>query len=373
MTKKIRIRLGYPYDPSGRTFTGLSQAQLLYSYLSQQEDFEIVESERGVDAFLFFNGGHGGGAARKKWRKLLQLLGAIGEYFPPVGARALNSPNVPAERELERMRKSNPKMKLIHRLDDRYLFLCKNYGYDKTVARVNQQADATILQSKYCGELYAHRNQSIFGELPARPLRNPHLIYNGVDRSVFCEHGPRMDLPGKTRIVHVSATGMPRKGLSTVLIMAELLQHNEDIHFFLIGNQLRDPLSGYCIKRLRNVTHIPMIMDRMELAKHLRSMDVLVFPSRYDCAPNVVLEAMSCGLAVVAHDSGGTPELMIKDDVQAGLLLQERNPVQAVKTVLENLPQFKHNAVEIVKRHHMMEHTGAQYAEVIRNLVAGKG
>jgi glycosyltransferase involved in cell wall biosynthesis len=368
----IKIKLGYPYDPAGETFKGLSQVQLIYDFFKYKDGFEIAESDDGpVDIFLFFNGGPPARNQGKYWKKGSSFLQKLGVYYTPIGVRSFRKRNSAAEDALARLRKRNPKMKIIHRLDDRYLLLCKNYGYEETVSAVNRIADATIIQSKYGGSIYSNEVDSIFGKLPPLNLKNPYLIYNGVERSIFHEQGETLELPGKIRIVHVAATGMPRKGLSTVLIIAELLRGNKDIHFYLIGNQPSDPLSGYLIKRLNNVTHIPMISDRRELAKYLRSMDILLFPSRNDCAPNVVLEAMSCGLAVVAHDSGGTPELIIKEDLQAGLLLHEANPIQSLKIVLENLDHFKRNAIEIIKKHHSMEHVGSQYAKVIRCVVKG--
>jgi glycosyltransferase involved in cell wall biosynthesis len=56
-----------------------------------------------------------------------------------------------------------------------------------------------------------------------------------------------------------------------------------------------------------------------------RSHDLLVFPSQWDEPfAAVPIEAMSCGLAVVATTAGGTPEAIV--DGESGLLVPPRDP-----------------------------------------------
>jgi glycosyltransferase involved in cell wall biosynthesis len=48
-------------------------------------------------------------------------------------------------------------------------------------------------------------------------------------------------------------------------------------------------------------------------------MDVFAFPSRLEGSPNALLEAMACGVAVVATRIGGVVDLI--DDEETGLLI----------------------------------------------------
>jgi len=48
--------------------------------------------------------------------------------------------------------------------------------------------------------------------------------------------------------------------------------------------------------------------DPAEVAAHLRLADVFLHPSLWDGMPNAVLEAMACGVPVLASDAGGIPE-----------------------------------------------------------------
>ena len=56
-----------------------------------------------------------------------------------------------------------------------------------------------------------------------------------------------------------------------------------------------------------------------DVAKYLRACDLYVHPSHADGMPNVVLEAMSCGLPVIATKVAALPS-MIQDGVSGRLV-----------------------------------------------------
>jgi glycosyltransferase involved in cell wall biosynthesis len=61
-----------------------------------------------------------------------------------------------------------------------------------------------------------------------------------------------------------------------------------------------------------------------EIPSWMNACDVLCLPSLSEGLPNVVLEAMACGLPVVASSVGGVPEI-VRDDVN-GFLVPPSNP-----------------------------------------------
>lgn len=73
---------------------------------------------------------------------------------------------------------------------------------------------------------------------------------------------------------------------------------------------------------IESVVHF--IGFRRDISNILSSSDVMVLPSLSEGLPNVVLEAFSIGIPVVATRVGGVPELVIHDDT--GLLCESADP-----------------------------------------------
>ncbi|MBP0593890.1 glycosyltransferase family 4 protein [Paraburkholderia sp. LEh10] len=63
-----------------------------------------------------------------------------------------------------------------------------------------------------------------------------------------------------------------------------------------------------------------------DLPAALRSMDVLVLPSKIDGRPNIVMEANACGVPVIGAPVGGVPELI--EDGQNGYLIGPKDTLR---------------------------------------------
>jgi glycosyltransferase involved in cell wall biosynthesis len=99
--------------------------------------------------------------------------------------------------------------------------------------------------------------------------------------------------------------------------------------------------------------------DKAELYSLIRNCDVLVCPSWSEGMPNVILEAMASGLAVVATDAGAT-RLLVSE--KTGWLLHTPAP-EIIKKAIENIISFpadqidvkKRNALELIRTHYTWE------------------
>ena len=375
MTKAINVFIDFPVTDSN-VFKGLRMPQTLYNYLKTDPSVNIVSEKEPIDIILAFNGGshyaHKNTPfyARYINRRRLAKIFPIFKLWPKIKYDFHLKPNLYFEKRIKKLQTKNPNAKLILRVDDRYKSLCKVYGYDDTIRHLLSEADLCIHQNKYCQSIHEQPMQTIFGTLKPVQYKKATIIENPVDPDLFSPDGPQKNLPGKTRILHVSATGMVRKGLGTVLQIATILKDNVDIQFILVGKQDQDPIYGPDIKKFDNVHHYPFTDDCHELASYYRACDLLLFPSINDCSPNTVLESMSCGTPVVGVESGGLPELLLKGDVKGGLLINDQNPIYAIKEVLANQEAFSRNAIKIATTFHHRDVIGKRYVDVFRNLMS---
>lgn len=372
--------------PDTKKYLGNSFPPLIYEYLRNNSQYNVYNLSSknipNIDILLVINGGshwtykdltlnniHFNQVIKWLYPKIKKYLIWLGFFF---GLHRLYFyqrhlfRNRSYEKHFDQIIKKNPNIKIIHRLDGSYQTICKVYGYDKTVKYINDKADLTIHQSNYSKEIWENDNTNIFGKAVKLNPKKSMIINNSVNINIF---KPKSNFIKKNKIwkiIHVSASSNPKKGLYKILELAHSLKNNSTIEFILTGKQIYDPVCGSDLKYFKNVKYIGHQTNRNQLAELYRSCDILFFPSQDDCSPNVVLEAMSSGLPVLTIDSGGIKELIYKkDNLRGGIFIDEDNPVIALDFLIKNYEKYSSNAIEIIKKYHNEESTLVKYNKVI--------
>ncbi|RIL12372.1 colanic acid biosynthesis glycosyltransferase WcaL [bacterium] len=160
-----------------------------------------------------------------------------------------------------------------------------------------------------------------------------HVVRCGVDTAVFsppAAAGETVDRPPFT--VLCIGTLYEVKG-HTYLVEAcrRLVERGIDVRAWLVGEGLyRDRLAAQIAAAgLSGRVHLLGRRTRAEIADLLRQADALAVPSvptadgRREGIPVVLMEAMASGVAVVASDLSGIPELVV--DGETGLLAPPRD------------------------------------------------
>ena len=142
------------------------------------------------------------------------------------------------------------------------------------------------------------------------------IDYNGVDRERFrardrVDACRRLGLDPKRRRVLYVGNLLPVKGPIVLSRAAEQLQ---DVDVIFVGNGPEKITVGRCVGA-RPHEEIPLWMN---------ASDVLCLPSLNEGLPNVALEAMACGLPIVASRVGGVPEI-VREGVN-GFLVPPSDP-----------------------------------------------
>ena len=148
-------------------------------------------------------------------------------------------------------------------------------------------------------------------------------IYNGVDEKIFT---PRQDQnPGDKKIrIFFSGNLTERKGAGWLTAIADKLQPHVVIHYTQ-GLRTRRTLPAH--SNLRPLGPVPF--DQMP--PRYQQMDILLMPTVREGLSLAVLEAMACGLPVVASDCSSLPEQI--DEGKGGFLC----PVGEVDMFAERL------------------------------------
>ncbi len=169
------------------------------------------------------------------------------------------------------------------------------------------------------------------------------VIANGVDTALFAP-GDRaaarqaLGQPGQGRLLvsvgHLSA----RKGFQRVLrVLPEVLRAAPDLRFAVVGGRGGEPDNG---EELRRLAADPALAGRVvfagpqspaQVATWLRAADLFVLASDHEGCPNVVWEALACGLPVVATAVGEVPRMV---PPFAGNLVQDPEDRAALRDAL---------------------------------------
>jgi glycosyltransferase involved in cell wall biosynthesis len=172
-------------------------------------------------------------------------------------------------------------------------------------------------------------------------LANQQLLYltHGLDLSVFS--------PGDTTTARKSF-GIP-EGVPVIVFLAQKLNGNffkggqdlkdildelnskatSPIHVLLLGEDTPEYMKDY--KQL--VIHSAgYVKDELKLVAAYRSADLLLYPTRADNMPLVLMEACACGTPIVTFDVGGCSEIAI--DGKNGYVLKPGENTLAAEKVL---------------------------------------
>lgn len=110
------------------------------------------------------------------------------------------------------------------------------------------------------------------------------------------------------------------------------------------------------------------------ISRYVQAADIFVLPSLAEGLSNALLEAMSCGLAVVATNIGGTREIIIDND--NGLLVEPGNALELSKKISSLLPdeseieRLGRKARKTIEDNYRIELVAQRYVEIYAALLA---
>jgi len=175
-----------------------------------------------------------------------------------------------------------------------------------------------------------------------------HMIPNTLDDEVFRpaaqdekrELRSRLELPQDASIVAFSGRIVSYKGVPRLArVWKELSASFSNAHLLLIGGGGSDIHN--CEKEIEAFINANQLQERIRLTgfvdnveDYLRAADIYAFPTENEAFPLALLEAMACGLPVVATRVGGIPDAIQHE--QNGLMIDPAQEDQ-LRSALERL------------------------------------
>jgi len=173
------------------------------------------------------------------------------------------------------------------------------------------------------------------------PISNARIIYTGLDVDLYLNGGEQQKRNDDDRTLYLLYAGRlaPGKGIEIALQALKMLvldQGNLDIRLSLAGSSFTQFESN-----LRNLVdqaglagYVSFLgwVPPVDMPKLLLKFDVLLLPSIWqEPLSRILLEGMISGLAVVATNTGGTPEILM--DSENGLLCEPNDPEDLARKI----------------------------------------
>lgn len=241
-------------------------------------------------------------------------------------------------------------------LEGHFQRLAQVYG-DRTFkpefARANQRIKDVLIRADFVIYQSLYSKQHL-DTLHTRPEGTWEIIPNAVCLRQFSPEPHWQDRKVKIPVLGAVGSMRYRPRLEVLFDLARRLPSRP--HLLLVGN-----LDRYCQQALDQALADPYWQGAIEYVKEVpaaqlvhyyRRMDCLVHTVAGDSCPNVVVEALACGVPVVSPQEGGTVELIgegglaVSDPEAIGLYGESLRAgmAQAVQQVLEDLPTMRRKA-----------------------------
>ena len=140
------------------------------------------------------------------------------------------------------------------------------------------------------------------------PDRLIHVCHNGIDTDHF---QPRTPSTGGPINIGIVCALRPEKGLETLMeAFGRVAGSHPAARLMIVGSGPMEQALRAQAAALQVAEKCHFEATTANVAAWLQQIDIFVLPSLSEALSNSLMEAMSCGCAVIASEVGGNPELV---------------------------------------------------------------
>ncbi len=187
------------------------------------------------------------------------------------------------------------------------------YAFTRMQTRVAKRLRRVITVSEN-SMVDIHRDHGV-------PLERMHRVPVGVDTELFRPLDHVRPIPG--RLITTASADVAMKGLRYLLeALAKLRTERDDVHLVVVGRPKEGGASAETIERLGLADAVEFVSGVAEerIIELYSEAELAVVPSLYEGFSLPAIEAMACGVPLVATTGGALPEVVGKDGETALLV-----------------------------------------------------
>lgn len=144
------------------------------------------------------------------------------------------------------------------------------------------------------------------------------VIYNAIDAQRFQpataaerqQSREKLNLPVNARILIYVGSGFERKGLKASITAIA----TTDVHLLVVGQDKQQSRYADLARNLGCANRVHFVGVQNNVIPFYHAADGLMLPTLYDPFPNVILEAMACGLPVITSFTCGGAEFIVQGE-----------------------------------------------------------
>jgi glycosyltransferase involved in cell wall biosynthesis len=208
------------------------------------------------------------------------------------------------------------------------------------------------------------------------PAQKLVIIPNGLANEAFEPAQPVLPRAnGVVRVGMIARMNSPYKKQDTFLrAAARVRQQCPEAEFVLVGDGQYRPQFEELAATLGLGSRVKFLGERNDIPAVLAGHDITAVPSASESLPNIILESMAAGVAVVASRVGGIPEIV--EHEKTGLLTAPDNDLELASAIERFIkePSLRtkcaQRAREYAASHFNWDQVSEQYEKLYRDLTA---